>query len=90
MTAELQAAIAEIERTIRSLRNDSQEGWAAQLERLLADVRSADRFACKEALYAVGQFCHGKALGDADVAEPQLDAMHSACARAFNQLEARS
>ena len=67
MIPELENAVAEIERTVEVLRRSSCDRWVVQLEQLLAEVRSPDRFTQKEALFRVGEFCHPKALGDAYV-----------------------
>jgi pyridoxine/pyridoxamine 5'-phosphate oxidase len=57
-------------------------------------VRSADHYAQKEALFSVGQVCHPKALGEANVTavdweawQGQIEKLHDACALAFNALE---
>ena len=91
---ELENAVTEIERTVEILRRSSCDRWVVQLEQLLADVRSPDRYAQKEALFHLGEFCHPKALGDAFVAatdshawQTQLERLHGTCARAFNKLE---
>lgn len=91
MSPELENAIAEIERTIETLRRSSCERWADRLAELLAEVRSDDHYTRKESLFRLGQFCHPKALGDAYVRAPgwqeQVERLHDACVRAFNRLE---
>jgi hypothetical protein len=91
---ELENAVTEIEHTVEILRRSSCDRWVVQLEQLLAEVRSSDRFTQKEALFRVGEFCHPKALGDAYVTatdshawQTQLERLHDTCARAFNTLE---
>jgi hypothetical protein len=48
----------------------------------------------KRELFHIGEFCHPKALGDANVTaidsqawQAQLERLHDICARAFNTLE---
>jgi hypothetical protein len=91
---ELESAVTEIERTIEILRKSSCDRWMVQLEQLLAEVRGLDRYAQKEALFHVGEFCNPKSLGDALVTstdshtwQTQLERLHDTCARAFNTLE---
>ncbi len=91
---ELENAVTEIERAIEMLRRSSCDRWVAQLEQLLTEVRGPDRYAQKEALFRVGEFCHPKALGDAYITatdshawQTQLERLHDTCARAFNTLE---
>jgi hypothetical protein len=94
VTPELENAVTETERTVDILRRSSCDRWAAELEQHLAGVLSADRYTQKEELFHIGEFCHPKALGDANVTaidsqawQAQLERLHDICARAFNTLE---
>jgi hypothetical protein len=89
--SEIENAIRQIERTVGMLRQSSCERWATELERHLDDVRGTAGFAQRQALFKIGELCHPKALGDANVSDAgwqaQLQTLHDVCARAFNKLE---
>lgn len=91
---ELIAAIAEIEIVAETLRRNEQERWSMILDVHLSNIRNGNRFACQQALLAIGDICHPKALGDVSISDipheawnSSLDRMHEVCARAFNTLE---
>ena len=91
MISEIEDAIRQIERTVGILHQSSCERRAIELQRYLDDVRGTVGFAQRQALFKIGELCHPKALGDANISDygwqTQLQTLHDVCARAFNKLE---